>query len=104
MLDSFQEWHKIATPITQLEINMNIKNKVKQWLTYAPNLSDYIDETDLLANATLYILNDSEDDKIGRIRDLYDARIDDFADFVADNYDTNKHAQWVYEEVKDLPV
>ena len=104
MLDSFQERYRMSTSTTQTEINMNIKNKVKQWLTYSPNLSDYIDETDLLANATLYILNDSEDDKIGRIRDLYDARIADFADFVADNYDTNKHAQWVYEEVKDLPI
>ena len=104
MLDSFQDWNIMNTSTTQLEINMNIRNKVKHYVRYSPTLSDFIDETDLLADATLHILNDSEDDKIGRIRDLFDYRINEFADFVADNYDTNKHARWVYEEVKDLPI
>lgn len=104
MLDSFQDWNIMNTSTTQLEINMNLRNKVKHYVTYSPRLSDFMDETDLLADATHSILNDSEDDKIGRIRDLYDYRINEFADFVADNYDTNKHARWVYEEVKDLPL
>jgi hypothetical protein len=82
-------------------IPVNINALVDQYLTNCPNLSDYIDETDLISDQVLVILFDAEDDKLGRIKDLYNKRISEFADFVESAYDYNDHAAWVFELAKD---
>ena len=54
----------------------DIQEVVEQFLTFnVLRLSDYIDETELLSDEVHRILFDVEDDKLGRIKDLYDAEI-----------------------------
>jgi hypothetical protein len=76
-------------------IPSNIPDLVEQYLINSPNLSDYIEETDLISDQVLVIIYDANDDKLGRIRDLYNKRIRETAYFVDENYDTNKHAAWL---------
>ena len=78
-------------------IPSNIPDLVEQYLINSPNLSDYLDELDIITNQVLVIIYDANDDKLGRIRDLYNKRIRETADFVDANYDTNKHAAWLLE-------
>ena len=78
-------------------IPCNIPDLVEQYLINSPNLSDYIEETDLISDQVLVIIYDANDDKLGRIRDLYNKRISETAYFVDANYDTNKHAAWLLE-------
>ena len=78
-------------------IPSNILDLVEQYLINSPNLSDYLDELDIIADQVLVILYDANDDKLGRIRDLYNKRISETAHFVDANYDTNKHAAWLLE-------
>ena len=78
-------------------IPSNIPDLVEQYLINSPNLSDYLDELDIIADQVLVILYDANDDKLGRIRDLYNKRISETAHFVDANYDTNKHAAWLLE-------
>jgi len=82
-------------------IPTNINALVDQYLTNCPNLSDYIEETELISDQVLVILFDAEDDKLGRIKDLYNKRISEFADFVESSYDYNDHAAWVFEQARD---
>jgi hypothetical protein len=79
------------------DIPVNIKDLVESYLINSPNLADLVEETELLSNQTLMILYDTEDDKLGRIKDLYDARISETAEFVANNWDNNK---WAYDLYK----
>jgi hypothetical protein len=83
------------------EIPSNIADLVEQYLINSPNLSDYIEETDLISDQVLVILYDANDDKLGRIRDIYNKRIRDIADFVEENYDCDGFARWMLQEVKD---
>jgi hypothetical protein len=78
-------------------IPSNIPDLVEQYLINSPNLSDYLDELEIIADQVLVILYDANDDKLGRIRDLYNKRISETAHFVDANYDTNKHAAWLLE-------
>jgi hypothetical protein len=45
------------------------------------------------------ILYDSNDDKLGRIRDVYDNEIEGIARFIAENHKTSNFAKWAYDEV-----
>jgi len=49
------------------------------------DLTSMDDDAFELANETFRILNDEEDDKEGRIRDLYDARVWKLAEWVHDD-------------------
>lgn len=76
-----------------------IRDLVEYFLTFeAKKLTDYIDETELLSDQVHKILYDSEEDKLGRIKDLYDAEINRYARFVEDNYTSNKHANMIFHE------
>lgn len=80
--------------------HMNIADKVEYFLEHCPNLDDYIEETELLASATNSILNDADDDKLGRIRDLYSNRIKYIARFVESNYEKiGSFANHIYQEM-----
>jgi hypothetical protein len=83
------------------EIPANIADLVEQYLINSPNLSDYIEETDLISDQVLVILYDANDDKLGRIRDLYNSKIRDIANYVEANYDCDGFARWMLNEVKD---
>jgi hypothetical protein len=83
------------------DIPANIADLVEQYLINSPNLSDYLEETDLISDQVLVILYDANDDKLGRIRDIYNKRIRDLADFVEANYDCDGFARWMLNEVKD---
>jgi hypothetical protein len=58
---------------------------------------DYYKEA-LLQEQVKNIIYDSEDDKLGRIRDLYDAEIEGLARFIAEHHKDNNFAKWAYEE------
>lgn len=75
-----------------------IRDLVEYFLTFeAKKLTDYIDETDLLSDQVHKILYDPEEDKIGRIKDLYDAEITRVAKWVDENYRHNNHANWLFK-------
>jgi hypothetical protein len=61
------------------------------------NFGDYY-RGELLQEQVKNILYDSDDDKLGRIRDLYDAEIKGLARFIAENYKDNNFARWAYDE------
>lgn len=82
-------------------IPVNIAQLVEQYLTHYPNLSDYIDETELISDQVLVILYDAEDDKLGRIKDLYNKRISEYADFVEATHDYNGHAAFILNKALD---
>ena len=77
----------------------DLQEVVEQFLTFnVLRLSDYIDETELLSDEVHRILFDVEDDKLGRIKDLYDAEITRVAKWAEKFQDTNKHAAWLVKE------
>ena len=85
------DWPEDLTPV-------NVQDLVEQFLTFnALPLSDYFDETSALADKVHAILYDIEDDKIGRIKDLYDEEITRLAKWVEANFETNTHAEWIYK-------
>jgi hypothetical protein len=49
----------------------------------------------------LVILYDANDDKLGRIRDIYNKRISEIAYFVDENYDVDGYAKFMVDQVKD---
>jgi len=59
--------------------------------------SDYYKEN-AIQEQVKNIIYDSEDDKLGRIRDLYDAEIEGLARFIAEHHKDNNFARWAYEE------
>jgi hypothetical protein len=77
---------------------MNIRETMIDFLEYTPKLGYYNDDITWLAEKTNFILNDSEDDKLGRIRDLYYEAHKDLAVWVEDNAETNPHAAWLLNE------
>lgn len=80
-----------------------MQSVVEQFLTFdVANLSDWIEETEVLSNQVHKILFDVEDDKLGRIKDLYDAKITEVAKWVEQNHDTNGFAKHLLtESIKD---
>lgn len=65
----------------------------------AKNFTDYYKTSDLLVEQIKNILYDSEDDKAGRIRDLYDYEIESLSRFIAEHHKDNNFARWAYDEV-----
>jgi hypothetical protein len=55
----------------------------------------------LLSDQVKSILYDAEDDKIGRIRDVYHEEIKRVALWVEKNYDSDRHAKWIYDEATE---
>ena len=89
------DWPEDLTPV-------NVQDMVEQFLTFnALPLSDYFDETSVLADKVHVILYDIEDDKIGRIKDLYDEEITRLAKWVEANFETNTHAEWIYKQAME---
>ena len=80
-----------------------MQSVVEQFLTFdVEKLSDWIEETELLSDQVHKILFDVEDDKLGRIKDLYDARITEVAKWVEQNHDTDGFAKFLLtESIKD---
>lgn len=80
---------------------MNIKEDVIYFLEQTDKLSDYCEDTCWLADQVNIILNDKDDDKLGRIRDLYAERLNIIANFVEESYDVNPTAFWIYNLAKE---
>ena len=81
-----------------LEPHISLQELIEHHITFnAEVFSDFYDEIQL-QNQVKNILYDREDDKIGRIKDLYDAEIKSIAKFIAENYETNTFAKWAYED------
>jgi hypothetical protein len=60
---------------------------VMRLLDTTPMLSDYDEELCLVANQVNIILNDTEDDKLGRIRDVFYKVKSKIADYVVRNHE-----------------
>jgi len=81
-----------------LEPHISLQELIEHHITFnAEVFSDFYDEIEI-QNQVKNILYDREDDKIGRIKDLYDAEIKKLAKFIAENYETNTFAKWAYED------
>jgi hypothetical protein len=81
-----------------LEPHISLQELIEHHITFnAEVFSDFYDEIQL-QNQVKNILYDGKDDKIGRIKDLYDAEIKRIAKFIAENYETNSFAKWAYED------
>jgi hypothetical protein len=81
-----------------LEPHISLQELIEHHITFnAEVFSDFYDEV-AIQNQVKNILYDRKDDKIGRIKDLYDAEIKKIAKFIAENYETNTFAKWAYED------
>jgi len=81
-----------------LEPHISLQELIEHHITFnAEVFSDFYDEV-TIQNQVKNILYDRKDDKIGRIKDLYDAEIKSIAKFIAENYETNTFAKWAYED------
>jgi hypothetical protein len=81
-----------------LEPHISLQELIEHHITFnAEVFSDFYDEIQL-QNQVKNILYDRNDDKIGRIKDLYDAEIKRLAKFIAENYETNSFAKWAYND------
>jgi hypothetical protein len=81
-----------------LEPHISLQELIEHHITFnAEVFSDFYDEI-TLQNQVKNILYDSKDDKIGRIKDLYDAEIKTLAKFIAENHETNSFARWAYND------
>ena len=81
------------------EEHLRVGDKVEEFLNNCHNLHNYIEETEIISSIVNFILNAREDDKLGRIRDLYLEEIKTFSAWVEENYTINKHAEFVYSEM-----
>ena len=81
-----------------LEPHISLQELIEHHITFnAEVFSDFYDEVEV-QNQVKNILYDSKDDKLGRIKDVYDAEIKRIAKFIAENYETNSFAKWAYED------
>jgi len=78
---------------------MTINDQVIDFLATTPRLSDYCDDTAWIGDEVNVILHDSEDDKLGRIRDLYYQVFNKLATFVEEKRDEVPTASWLYNEM-----
>lgn len=79
----------------------NIAELVEYYLTFQCKnfgdlYSDFVGDTVLLSQLHS-ILNDANEDKLGRIRDQINKVISDMAYFVHSNYQTNRWAKSIYD-------
>jgi len=81
-----------------LEPHISLQELIEYHIAFNVEIfSDFYDEI-TLQNQVKNILYDSKDDKIGRIKDLYDAEIKVIAKFIAENHETNSFAKWAYND------
>ena len=81
-----------------LEPHISLQELIEHHITFnAEVFSDFYDEVQI-QNQVKNILYDRNDDKLGRIKDVYDAEIKRIAKFIAENYETNSFAKWAYED------
>jgi hypothetical protein len=81
-----------------LEPHISLQELIEHHITFnAEVFSDFYDEIEV-QNQVKNILYDREDDKLGRIKDVYDAEIKRIAKFIAENYETNSFAKWAYND------
>ena len=81
-----------------LEPHISLQELIEHHITFnAEVFSDFYDEI-TIQNQVKIILYDGKDDKIGRIKDLYDAEIKRLAKFIAENHETNTFARWAYND------
>lgn len=78
---------------------MKISDQVVEFLENTQSLSEYYEETALIVDRVNLILNDMEDDKLGRIRDVFNDIYIELATFVEDNHDEIPYASWLYNEM-----
>lgn len=89
------DWLEDENPISVSEL-------VEVFLTFdAKRLSDYLEETELLSDEVCRILYDDQNDKIGRIKDMYDFKIQMLARWVEENYETNNYAKMIYNDTME---
>jgi hypothetical protein len=87
-------WPEHEDPIKIAEV-------VDYHLRYNANLSDFVDETEKLSDQVNVILHDAEDDKLGRIRDIYNKEIKGIADWVEANHDVSSRAKWILDRATE---
>jgi hypothetical protein len=81
-----------------LEPHISLQELIEHHITFnAEVFSDFYEDL-TIQNQVKNILYDREDDKLGRIKDLYDAEIKILAKFISENYETNSFAKWAYED------
>jgi hypothetical protein len=81
-----------------LEPHISLQELIEHHITFnAEVFSDFYDEVEV-QNQVKNILYDRKDDKLGRIKDVYDAEIKRIAKFIAENYETNSFAKWAYND------
>lgn len=83
------------------EDDIDVYEEVTDFLRHYAKLSDFIEETDLISDQVKAIIYDKEDDKIGRIRDLYHEEIKRVALWVENNHDVNKHAKYILDSAME---
>lgn len=78
---------------------LSISDLVEQFLTFdAKNFSEYSNQSPYLIDMVHKILYDAEDDKLGRIKDLFDQEIKQIADFVENSHTFNNSAKYILNE------
>ena len=80
---------------------VDVYDTVSYFLKHLARLSDYVEETELLSDQVKDILYDNEDDKLGRIRDLYSEEIKRISLWVEDRHDVDAHAKYIFESAKE---
>jgi hypothetical protein len=75
-----------------------IQDFISNHIMFGSNkFSDYCKNNDL-QDQIKCILYDTQDDKLGRIRDLFDIEIYTISKFIAEHHKDNNFARWAYEE------
>lgn len=78
---------------------LSISDLVEYFLTFdAKSFSEYSTQSPYLADMVHKILYDTQDDKLGRIKDLFDAEIKQIADFVEASHEFNSTAKYILNE------
>jgi len=81
-----------------LEPHISLQELIEYHIAFNVDVfSDFYDEVEV-QNQVKNILYDSKDDKLGRIKDVYDAEIKRLAKFIAENYERDSFAKWAYND------
>lgn len=77
----------------------NMQELVEEFIKMnGSKFSDFYKSTDI-TDKVKFILYDSDDDKLGRIRDIFEKEISETARYIVANHEFNPFAKWAYEEV-----
>jgi hypothetical protein len=81
-----------------LEPHISLQELIEYHIAFNVDVfSDFYDEV-AVQNQVKNIIYDSKDDKLGRIKDVYDAEIKRLAKFIAENYERDSFARWAYND------